>query len=173
MKTLFVGRISFDSTEKKLKREFEVYGPINKIRLIKNIETEKSRGYCFIEYEHKRDMISILFKIFQANYITLNFIKKNIVILLIKKVNNLFLKFFKLIKAAYKQADGKKIDGRRVLVDCERGRTVKDWKPRRFGGGRGDTRRGRSKENAFHSISKYLFLFTQIILKKFIDNLIK
>ena len=37
------------------------------------------------------------------------------------------------IPAAYKHADGKKIDGRRVLVDVERGRTVKGWLPRRLG----------------------------------------
>ena len=39
--------------------------------------------------------------------------------------------------AAYKRADGKKIDGRRVVVDIERGRTIKGWKPRRLGGGKG------------------------------------
>ncbi len=39
--------------------------------------------------------------------------------------------------AAYKRADGKKIDGRRVIVDIERGRTIKGWKPRRLGGGKG------------------------------------
>ncbi len=35
--------------------------------------------------------------------------------------------------AAYKYGDGKKIDGKRVVVDVERGRTVKSWKPRRLG----------------------------------------
>jgi U1 small nuclear ribonucleoprotein 70kDa len=30
-------------------------------------------------------------------------------------------------KTAYKTADGKRIEGRRVLVDCERGRTVDGW----------------------------------------------
>jgi len=35
--------------------------------------------------------------------------------------------------AAYKYADGKKIDSKRVVVDVERGRTVKSWKPRRLG----------------------------------------
>ena len=38
--------------------------------------------------------------------------------------------------AAYKHADGKKIDGKRVVVDVERGRTVKSWKPRRLGEGK-------------------------------------
>lgn len=37
------------------------------------------------------------------------------------------------ISAAYKYGDGKKVDGKRVVVDIERGRTVKNWKPRRLG----------------------------------------
>jgi len=45
---------------------------------------------------------------------------------------------------AYKYADGKKIDGKRVLVDVERGRTVKGWRPRRLGGGLGNSRRAPS-----------------------------
>ncbi len=31
------------------------------------------------------------------------------------------------MKTAYKMADGRKIEGRRVLVDVERGRTVPNW----------------------------------------------
>lgn len=42
-----------------------------------------------------------------------------------------------LSSAAYKETDGIRIKDRRVLVDVERGRTVKGWKPRRFGGGLG------------------------------------
>lgn len=53
--------------------------------------------------------------------------------------------------AAYKKADGKKIDGRRVVVDVERGRTVRGWKPRRLGGGLGKTRVGSEEENQKHS----------------------
>jgi len=49
--------------------------------------------------------------------------------------------------AGYKHADGKKIDGRRVLVDVERGRTVKGWLPRRLGGGLGGTRKGGDNQN--------------------------
>ena len=45
----------------------------------------------------------------------------------------LFLTFI----AAYKETDGIRIKDRRVLVDVERGRTVKGWRPRRFGGGLG------------------------------------
>ncbi|XP_071446969.1 U1 small nuclear ribonucleoprotein 70 kDa-like [Hetaerina americana] len=109
-KTLFVARINYDTSESKLRREFEVYGAIKKIVLIHDTKTGKPRGYAFIEYEHERDMHS-----------------------------------------AYKHADGKKIDGRRVLVDVERGRTVKGWLPRRLGGGLGGTRRGGPDVNIKHS----------------------
>ena len=97
-KTLFVSRIAYDVTEVAIKKEFEQYGPIKRIRLVYDTETAKPRGYAFLEYEHERDM-----------------------------------------KTAYKQGDGKKIAGRRVLVDVERGRTVRNWKPRRLGGGLGST----------------------------------
>ncbi|XP_063702719.1 U1 small nuclear ribonucleoprotein 70 kDa [Culicoides brevitarsis] len=109
-KTLFVARINYDTSESKLRREFEVYGPIKKIILVHNSESGKPRGYAFIEYEHERDMHS-----------------------------------------AYKHADGKKIDGKRVLVDVERARTVKGWLPRRLGGGLGGTRRGGIEVNIKHS----------------------
>lgn len=46
------------------------------------------------------------------------------------------------LKDAYKHADGIKIDGRSVLVDVERGRTVSGWFPRRLGGGKGPEREG-------------------------------
>uniref|UniRef100_H2ZHW0 U1 small nuclear ribonucleoprotein 70 kDa n=1 Tax=Ciona savignyi TaxID=51511 RepID=H2ZHW0_CIOSA len=98
-KTLFVSRINYDTTESKLRREFEMYGKIRKVTMVKDIATGKPRGYAFIEYERERDM-----------------------------------------HTAYKSGDGKKIDNRRVLVDVERGRTVKGWRPRRLGGGLGSTR---------------------------------
>lgn len=105
-KTLFVSRISYDTTEKKLKREFEVFGSIKRVRMVYD-QKGKPRGYAFIEYEHERDL-----------------------------------------KNAYKQGDGKKIDGRRIMVDVERGRTVEGWMPRRLGGGRGPGRVGKpSKKN--------------------------
>ncbi|XP_028174137.1 U1 small nuclear ribonucleoprotein 70 kDa isoform X2 [Ostrinia furnacalis] len=109
-KTLFVARINYDTSESKLRREFEGYGPIKKIYMVYSKENDKPRGYAFIEYEHERDMHS-----------------------------------------AYKHADGKKIDGKRVLVDVERARTVKGWLPRRLGGGLGGTRRGGADVNIKHS----------------------
>ena len=46
------------------------------------------------------------------------------------------------LKDAYKQADGKKVEGKRIVVDVERGRTVKSWLPRKLGGGKGRSRLG-------------------------------
>lgn len=104
-----MGRISYETTEKQLRQEFEQYGPVKKVRLIED-EEGKSRGYAFVEYEKEADM-----------------------------------------KSAYKHADGKKIDGRRVVVDVERGRTVRDWLPRKFGGGIGETRKGGADVNVKYS----------------------
>ncbi|KAH6791363.1 U1 small nuclear ribonucleoprotein-70K [Perilla frutescens var. frutescens] len=108
-KTLFVARLNYETTESRVKREFEAYGPIKRVRLVTDKESSKPRGYAFIEYVHTRDM-----------------------------------------KAAYKQADGKKIDNRRVLVDVERGRTVPNWRPRRLGGGLGTTRIGSEDASQKH-----------------------
>ncbi|XP_062200388.1 U1 small nuclear ribonucleoprotein 70 kDa-like [Phragmites australis] len=100
-KTLFVARLNYETPEHRIKREFEAYGPVKRVRLVTDKDTNKPRGYAFIEYMHTRDM-----------------------------------------KNAYKQADGKKVDGKRVIVDVERGRTVPNWRPRRLGGGLGSSRIG-------------------------------
>ncbi|XP_073002354.1 U1 small nuclear ribonucleoprotein 70 kDa [Typha latifolia] len=100
-KTLFVARLNYETSEHRIKREFEAYGPIKRVRLITDKVSNKPRGYAFIEYMHTRDM-----------------------------------------KTAYKQADGRKVDNKRVLVDVERGRTVPNWRPRRLGGGLGSSRIG-------------------------------
>ncbi|GAA99467.1 hypothetical protein E5Q_06166 [Mixia osmundae IAM 14324] len=94
-RTIFISRLHRDATEEQLRKEFDLYGRIENLKIIRDSK-EKSRGYAFILYERERDM-----------------------------------------KAAYKDADGLKILGKRILVDVERGRTVKGWKPRRLGGGLG------------------------------------
>ncbi|MFH4974601.1 hypothetical protein AB6A40_001310 [Gnathostoma spinigerum] len=108
-KTLFVARINYETSESKLRREFEQFGKINKLVLVHD-KNGKPRGYAFIEYQHKESM-----------------------------------------SEAYKKADGMKIDGRRVIVDYERGRTQKTWLPRRLGGGKGDTRRTRESKAALEA----------------------
>jgi hypothetical protein len=48
------------------------------------------------------------------------------------------------MKEAYKAANGRKLEGRRILVDVERGRTVDNWwVPRPRNGGTGESRTSR------------------------------
>lgn len=59
--TLFVGRLAYEVTERKLLREMETFGPVKDIKIVKdtsnsNKEDNKSRGYAFVEYEHEEDM---------------------------------------------------------------------------------------------------------------------
>jgi len=54
--TLFVGRLAYEVTERKLLREMEAYGPVKDLKLVTDKVTGKSRGYAFVEYEHEEDM---------------------------------------------------------------------------------------------------------------------
>ncbi|KAK7801019.1 hypothetical protein U0070_012076 [Myodes glareolus] len=143
-KTLFVARVNYDTTESKLRREFEVYGPIKRIHMVYSKRSGKPRGYAFIEYEHERDMHSTLAALAGGGCS---------IIWVLEVARHLLGNPPPptSVAAAYKHADGKKIDGRRVLVDVERGRTVKGWRPRRLGGGLGGTRRGGADVNIRHS----------------------
>ncbi|KAJ2888170.1 hypothetical protein IWW38_004992, partial [Coemansia aciculifera] len=51
------------------------------------------------------------------------------------------------MREAFRKADSIRILGRRIVVDVERGRTVKGWLPRRFAGGLGGTRLGGKDQN--------------------------
>lgn len=51
-------------------------------------------------------------------------------------------------------ASGMKIDGKRILVDYECGRTDKEWLPKRLGGGKGEKRRDREVERRIRKIIK-------------------
>lgn len=95
-KTLFVGRLDYSVTESDLEKEFVRYGPIEKIRVVRDTETEKSRGYAFIVFERERDL-----------------------------------------RTACNEAMDLVIKGRKVIVDVERGRVSKRWRPRKLGGGYG------------------------------------
>jgi U1 small nuclear ribonucleoprotein len=58
-RTLFISRLSFAATEEDLRREFNMYGPIERIRLVREKTGKKkgkSRGYAFILYEREKDM---------------------------------------------------------------------------------------------------------------------
>lgn len=57
-KTLFVGRLSYDTTERELKREFEAeFGPVASVNLVYDRQG-RSRGYAFLEFQSEKDMRS-------------------------------------------------------------------------------------------------------------------
>lgn len=54
--TLFVGRLSFDTSEETVEAVFAQYGRIRSLRLVRDVLTGCSRGYAFVEFENRRDM---------------------------------------------------------------------------------------------------------------------
>ena len=49
MKKLFVGNMSFDTTEGELRSIFEPYGEITSINVITDRDTGRPRGFAFVE----------------------------------------------------------------------------------------------------------------------------
>jgi U1 small nuclear ribonucleoprotein 70kDa len=63
-KTLFISRLSYQATEADLRKEFEMYGPIEKLRIVRDKKTGKSKGYAFVLYEREKDMKGKVFASF-------------------------------------------------------------------------------------------------------------
>ena len=101
-----------NATDSDLRREFESFGSIERVRIVRD-KNGRSRGYAFIVFERERDMKGWTASILDQ------------------------FSFLTTTTVAYKESDRLVIMGKRVLVDVERGRTVRGWKPRRLGGGLG------------------------------------
>ena len=97
-KTLFVYRLGKNVDENLLKYEFEEFGTIKEVKIIRNRKGE-NKGYGFIEYERTKDF-----------------------------------------REALEKGNKKKINGRHVYVEEERGRTDNKFKPLRFWGENGKGR---------------------------------
>ncbi|KAI0663701.1 hypothetical protein C8Q70DRAFT_952022 [Cubamyces menziesii] len=54
-KTLFISRLHKNATENDLRREFESFGSIERVRIVRD-KNGRSRGYAFIVFERERDM---------------------------------------------------------------------------------------------------------------------
>ena len=52
-----MSRLAYTTTERELRREFDRYGPIERIAIVRDRDG-KSRGYAFILFERERDMRS-------------------------------------------------------------------------------------------------------------------
>jgi len=51
LKKLYVGNLSFETTEAELQEMFEEHGPTTSVRVIMDRDTGRSRGFGFVEYE--------------------------------------------------------------------------------------------------------------------------
>lgn len=46
---LFVGNLDFETTEAELREEFERYGVVERVKIITDRETGRSRGFAFVD----------------------------------------------------------------------------------------------------------------------------
>jgi RNA recognition motif-containing protein len=46
---IYVGNLSFDMTEEDLRKEFEAFGKVDSVSIIKDKFTDRSRGFAFVE----------------------------------------------------------------------------------------------------------------------------
>ena len=51
MKNIFVGNMSFQTTESDLRALFEPFGQVTRIHVVKDRETGQPRGFAFVEME--------------------------------------------------------------------------------------------------------------------------
>lgn len=49
MKNIFVGNLSFTATEQDVRGMFEAYGAVDRVSIITDRETGRSRGFAFVE----------------------------------------------------------------------------------------------------------------------------
>jgi cold-inducible RNA-binding protein len=53
VKNIFVGNLSFNSTEESVRSMFERYGAVNSARIMTDRDTGRSRGFAFVEMENE------------------------------------------------------------------------------------------------------------------------
>ena len=131
--TIFVGRLDYKTTKETLRRTFDkVFGDVVSVRIVKDANTGKSRGYGFVEFSDERSADGNVFLHFPINYLNFVFIE------------------------AVRRGDGRRVDDRRIIVDSELGRTKRSWLPRRLGGGKGECRRDRRDEEVRRELRKQI-----------------
>jgi cold-inducible RNA-binding protein len=49
MKNIYVGNLSFDSTEQDIRALFEAYGAVDRVSVVTDRDTGQPRGFAFVE----------------------------------------------------------------------------------------------------------------------------
>jgi len=60
MKNLFVGNMSFQTTEDQLRSLFEPLGQITRLRIITDRDTGRARGFAFVEMPNDEEAIKAI-----------------------------------------------------------------------------------------------------------------
>lgn len=55
MKNLFVGNMSFQTTESELQELFEAYGEVTRVQVMTDRDTGRARGFAFVEMANDED----------------------------------------------------------------------------------------------------------------------
>jgi len=54
-KKIYVGNLSYKTTEEELKNLFEAHGVVNSVKIITDRESGRSKGFGFVEMETEQD----------------------------------------------------------------------------------------------------------------------
>jgi cold-inducible RNA-binding protein len=49
MKNIYVGNLSYDTTEDQIRSLFEAYGPVDRVSIVTDRDTGQPRGFAFVE----------------------------------------------------------------------------------------------------------------------------
>ncbi|HXY52348.1 MAG TPA: RNA-binding protein [Terriglobales bacterium] len=55
MKNIFVGNLSFNTTEDELRQLFSAYGQVDRVSIMTDRDTGRSRGFGFVEMANTED----------------------------------------------------------------------------------------------------------------------
>ena len=55
MKNIFVGNLNFNTSEDDLRQMFEVYGQVDRVSIMTDRDTGRSRGFGFVEMTNAED----------------------------------------------------------------------------------------------------------------------
>ena len=55
VKNIFVGNLSFNTSEDELRQVFEAYGQVDRVSILTDRETGRSRGFAFVEMSNTEE----------------------------------------------------------------------------------------------------------------------
>ena len=55
MKRIYVGNLSYRTTEHEIRQQFEKFGAVNQVNIITDRETGRSKGFAFVEMQNDNE----------------------------------------------------------------------------------------------------------------------